>query len=47
MAPEKIENIYLRSTFVAQAFVHGDSLRVSLHTEDKSILFVIDTVKSV
>ena len=29
MAPEKIENIYLRSPFVAQAFVQGDSLRVS------------------
>ena len=47
MAPEKIENIYLRSTFVAQAFVHGDSLRVSLHAADKSMLFVIDNVKSV
>jgi long-chain acyl-CoA synthetase len=30
VAPEKIENVYQRSAFVAQAFVHGDSLMSSL-----------------
>ncbi|XP_075390705.1 long-chain-fatty-acid--CoA ligase 5 [Tenrec ecaudatus] len=30
IAPEKIENIYIRSRAVAQIFVHGDSLRSSL-----------------
>lgn len=29
IAPEKIENVYLRSEAVAQVFVHGDSLQVS------------------
>lgn len=28
IAPEKIENIYIRSDAVAQVFVHGDSLQV-------------------
>ena len=28
IAPEKIENVYLRSEAVAQVFVHGDSLQV-------------------
>lgn len=28
IAPEKIENIYMRSDAVAQVFVHGDSLQV-------------------
>lgn len=28
IAPEKIENIYIRSEAVVQAFVHGDSLQV-------------------
>lgn len=27
MAPEKIENFYLRSKYIAQAFVYGESLR--------------------
>ncbi|KFO98071.1 Long-chain-fatty-acid--CoA ligase 5 [Calypte anna] len=27
IAPEKIENVYIRSTAVAQVFVHGESLR--------------------
>ncbi|XP_030644198.1 long-chain-fatty-acid--CoA ligase 1a [Chanos chanos] len=30
IAPEKIENIYIRSDPVAQAFVHGDSLQACL-----------------
>lgn len=30
MAPEKIENIYARSKFVAQSFVHGESLKTCL-----------------
>lgn len=30
VAPEKIENIYIRSEPVAQIYVHGDSLKVSL-----------------
>ncbi|XP_069123934.1 long-chain-fatty-acid--CoA ligase 5-like isoform X1 [Argopecten irradians] len=30
IAPEKIENVYVRSTMVAQMFVHGDSLKSSL-----------------
>lgn len=28
IAPEKIENVYVRSGAVAQVFVHGDSLQV-------------------
>ncbi|GFX93964.1 long-chain-fatty-acid--CoA ligase 1 [Trichonephila clavipes] len=27
VAPEKVENIYLRNLFVSQVFVHGDSLK--------------------
>ncbi|KAJ7984412.1 hypothetical protein DPEC_G00354570 [Dallia pectoralis] len=30
IAPEKIENVYIRSAPVAQVFVHGDSLKASL-----------------
>ena len=30
IAPEKIENIYVRSTLVAQIFVHGESLKVCM-----------------
>jgi long-chain acyl-CoA synthetase len=30
VAPERIENIYLRSKFVAQSFVHGESLKTCL-----------------
>jgi len=29
VAPEKIESIYIRSKFVSQVFVDGDSLQVS------------------
>lgn len=29
IAPEKVENIYVRSQYVAQVFVHGESLKVS------------------
>jgi long-chain acyl-CoA synthetase len=28
IVPEKIENIYIRSKFVEQVFVHGESLKV-------------------
>lgn len=30
MAPEKIEAIYVRSEFVAQVFIDGDSLKVGI-----------------
>ncbi|KAK5964664.1 Long-chain-fatty-acid--CoA ligase [Trichostrongylus colubriformis] len=30
VAPEKVENIYVRSRFVAQSFVHGESLKTCL-----------------
>ena len=30
VAPEKIENVYLKSSFIAQAFVYGDSLHAVL-----------------
>lgn len=30
IAPEKIENIYTRSEPVAQIFIHGESLQVSI-----------------
>lgn len=30
IAPEKIENIYVRSKYVAQTFIYGDSMRASL-----------------
>lgn len=28
IVPEKIENIYIRSQYVEQVFVHGESLKV-------------------
>lgn len=30
VAPEKIENIYVTNSLIAQCFVHGDSLKASL-----------------
>lgn len=30
VAPEKIEGIYARSKYVAQSFVHGESLKTCL-----------------
>ena len=30
MAPEKIENVYSRSRFVAQSFIYGESLKTCL-----------------
>lgn len=30
VAPEKVENVYMRSSFVAQVFVHGESLKSSV-----------------
>lgn len=33
IAPEKIENVYVRSGAVAQVFVHGDSLQVRPHQQ--------------
>lgn len=31
IAPEKLENIYSQSQYVAQVFVYGESLKVSKH----------------
>ena len=39
VAPDKIENIYIKSPYVAQAFVHGDSLKVSLFENKGSIVY--------
>jgi len=30
VAPEKIENVYVRSQFVSQSFIHGESLKTCL-----------------
>ena len=41
IAPEKIENIYVRSKFVAQAYLHGDSLKhacVAVIVPDEEVL---------
>ncbi|XP_063883836.1 long-chain-fatty-acid--CoA ligase 1-like isoform X2 [Scylla paramamosain] len=41
IAPEKIENIYVRSQYVAQVFVHGESLKSSV------VAIVVPEVESV
>lgn len=48
IAPEKIENIYIRSEAVVQAFIHGDSLQVRRERttqmealQNKSLLFIV------
>lgn len=43
IAPEKIENVYIRSDAVAQAFVHGDSLQV--RTTARTCLYQIWSTK--
>ena len=40
IAPEKLENVYVKSPYLAQIFVHGDSLKtfiVSIITLDEAI----------
>lgn len=39
IAPEKIENIYVRSSAVAQVYVHGDSLQVGEHILTRIVPF--------
>lgn len=39
IAPEKIENIYVRSSAVAQVYVHGDSLQVGEHSLTRIVPF--------
>lgn len=34
IVPEKIENIYIRSQYVEQVFVHGESLKVTILLND-------------
>ena len=41
IAPEKVENIYMRSTYVAQCYLYGDSLKsccVALVIPDEEVL---------
>lgn len=39
IAPEKIENIYVRSNAVAQVYVHGDSLQVGKNILTRTVPF--------
>lgn len=43
IAPEKIENIYARSSAVAQIYVHGDSLQVGECNMTSSVPFTTST----
>lgn len=41
MAPEKVENVYTRSPYVAQCYLYGDSLKsscVALVVPDEEVL---------
>ena len=41
IAPEKLENVYLKSPFISQIFVHGDSLKtflVAIITLDEGVV---------
>lgn len=43
MAPERIENVYACSKFVAQSFVHGESLKdqlIAIIVPDPEVLLV-------
>lgn len=40
IAPEKIENVYVRSGPVAQVFVHGDSLQVHFYQAHVNTFFL-------
>lgn len=42
IAPEKIENIYIRSDPVAQIYVHGDSLQVKTSFSENLTLFLVN-----
>lgn len=42
IAPEKIENVYMRSVPVLQVFVHGDSLQVQCDSYSAHLLYVLN-----
>ena len=44
IAPEKIENVYLRSPFAAQVFVCGNSLKVGSIPSSKTANFIDDVI---
>lgn len=44
IAPEKIENVYLRSPFAAQVFVCGNSLKVGSIPSPKTANFIDDVI---
>lgn len=46
IAPEKIENVYVRSGPVAQIFVHGDSLQVSFKKKNSVSTVFAPTIRS-